>query len=236
MSQYDPNRNPLQPSGIEPSSTGPASTLDQALQWARANPAIVGAGGVFVLICVCGMCLVLFVIFRGPSLRVPPPATAAPTSVLINTPSIILTPIPQQATFNPGAVGQLLNPYVAAGLNTMVQVSVDVLNPLTGVYENKLLALGETLSPFIEGFNIGAFIEAPDPACQDRARITVGKADTSQVLFTMCFRRGTASAEAVLRSPALPSLGGGDLNMGPYFVDVLRPYLPIDLLQQIGVN
>jgi hypothetical protein len=236
MSQYDPNRNPQQPFTTDSSSAGPASSFDAILQWARSNLTIVAAGGIFIVMCILGMCVLLFVIFRGPSLRVPPPATAGPTLAILNTPSIILTPIPQQPTFSPGLVGQLLNPYVAAGLNTMVQVSVDVYNPLTGQFENKLLALGETLNPFIEGFNIGAFIEAPDPSCQDRARITVGKADTSQVIFSMCFRRGTGFPEAVLRSSALASLGGGDLNMGPYFVDVLKPYLPFDLLQQIGAS
>jgi hypothetical protein len=77
------------------------------------------------------------------------------------------------------------------------------------------------MQQFITAFNIAQAITAPDFNCPDHVRFLVARADGSFISIGACLK-----GVVVLRGAAIPNLGGNDLPMGPYFTDILTPYLP----------
>lgn len=252
MNQYDPNQqqNPneyradqQQPyQGYPPNYdsqphpgyvyTPPPSLTDQVRsQLGNVNVGIIAAGALFVMMCGIGGCLVLIALLR--SEPTPPrfPNPAPTSAVQLNTPQIIFTPIPAGPTANPAAVGQPVNPYVAARLDTMNQLFIDVLNPLTGQFERKAQILGTELDRYREAFNITNFVQAYDTACPDRVRLTAARADGSSVLIGVCLKNAV-----ILRTTDIPELGGGELPMYPLFIDLIAPYLPPEYRQLLGIS
>jgi hypothetical protein len=100
---------------------------------------------------------------------------------------------------------------------------LEVLDPITGSYVRSAPINANTLEmqQFITAFNIAQAIMAPDFNCPDHVRFLVARADGSFISIGACLK-----GVVVLRGAAIPNLGGNDLPMGPYFTDILTPYLP----------
>jgi hypothetical protein len=197
---------------------------------------LLAAGGIFSTLCIVGFCLILVVLNPPPSPRAPSGEIIPTTNFegvpgtgldpLAITPVVFITATPESQSargpFNPAVVGQIINPYAAAGLDNMQGIFLDVLNPITQTYERLgQFAVGSTeLANFSTALNIGMVLAQPDPNCPDHARLTVLRADNQLITFGICLNKAV-----ILRGP-LPEMGGADLPMGPYFIDILSPFLP----------
>lgn len=222
-----------------------ASLMDQLRE---VNVGIIAAAALFVMLCVIGACVVFLGLIRGNP--VPAPAAPATATVFVlpfgtpGTPDVIfgtpgtpqfgVTPIQPIATFDPNVINTYINPYYNGRLDTMTQLFIDVLNSQTGQFERKAQLLGGNLDPFITAFNIAGPVSAPNTSCPERVRLTAVRADATQAVFGVCL--DNVNQAVVLRSADVTDLNGGDLEMGPYFIDVLAPYLPAEYRQLLGVN
>lgn len=194
---------------------------------------IIGAGSLFVCMCLIGFCLVFSLLTRPIPTPAPPPTSAAvvPTAdpfMLLTATAMAAQPTP--IPFDPSKVGSLLNPYFSANLDGMTQIVVDVLDPASGQYQNVLTAVAGSaeMQQFVTAFNIANVIAAPDTACPNHVRFTITRADGTPVVIGVCLKG------AVILRGNIPGLGGGDLPMGPYFIDIMLPYLPAAYRQLLG--
>jgi len=199
--------------------------LAGAPSWFPRDPmslGIIAAGFLMFSMCLCAFCLVILILSRP----TPSPATAGGDTRPTINPALIFTPIPSQTPvppFNPSKVGTLLNPYAAAQLDGMTSISVDFYNPATGQFEPSGIQIGagsDAMNAFVTALNIGQPIAAPDASCQTALRFNITRVDNSVVAIGVCLK------DAVILRGGIPGLDGGDLPMGPYFIDVLRDYLP----------
>ncbi len=217
MSQYYPPPQQQQP---------PPTRRYQFDRW---TIGMIAAGGLAFVMCTLVGCVVILGLVRQP----PPPATPRPT-VLVAQPSplAIATPLPPATpTFNPASVGQLVNPFDAARLDGMTAIQIDALRQGTGNYERIIqINIGSVeMDRFVEALNIANFIQRPNGACPNHLRLTINRADQSVALIGVCL-----SQLVVLRGADITGLGGGDLPMGPFFTDVICPYLPADYKSLLG--
>jgi hypothetical protein len=102
----------------------------------------------------------------------------------------------------------------------MRQIDVYLLDPTSGQYVGRaqILAGSPEMEEFATALNISNFITAPDPTCPNHVTLLVTRADGSQIPLGVCLK-----GSVILRG--LPNLGGNDLPMGPYFTDILLPFL-----------
>lgn len=218
--------------------------------WFPRDPTTLGilaAGGLAVSVCLCGFCLLLLLINspvpepEQPAAQVSPPvvippttdagfATADPfaqgnpfTTPTISLPGQVVQPGVTQPVVGGGdasLVGGLLNPYMDASLDGMRQIDLYLLDPATGQYQGRaqILAGSPEMDQFIEALNISNYVTAPDPTCPNHVTLNITRADGSQIPIGLCLKGGV-----IVRG--LPGLGGNDLPMGPYFTDILIPFL-----------
>jgi hypothetical protein len=243
VNQYDPNQPPQgqQPPPQYQQEPPPgyrltppaASPLDQLMeQIKQLNVGIIAAAALFAMLCVIGACVVVIGLVGGGRIPAPSaPRTPTRAALPVGTPQLVVTPIPAVPTFNSALAGTYLNPYFNGRLDTMTTLLIDVLNPQTGQVERKAQLLGTNLDTFVVAFNIAGEVLAPDPTCPERVRLTAIRADNSQVSFVVCLKNAI-----ILRTADIPELGGGDLRMGPYFIDILAPYLPAEYRQLLGIS
>lgn len=208
----------------------PATTLDVFLAslppWIPRDPTtlgIIGAGLLMVCMCASALCIGLFILRPIPE-PAPPPTEpiivqATPPLNVFWTPTPALTPT---APFNPSNAGTLLNPFAAAGLEGMTMINVEILDQATNAYQSVATVGAGTpqMEQFATALNIGQPITAPNTDCPDHVRLTITRADNTPMVIGLCLK------QAVIIRGNIPGLGGGDLPMGPYFIDVLQPYLP----------
>lgn len=232
ISPYQQDQQPLYPAPNYPPPTS-NSLLDQLKQ---INIGIIAAGALFIMLCLIGACVIFLGLIRGNPVPPPAPVTAATATfgLPVGTAPIVVTPIPAVPTFDPSVVNTYINPYANAQLSTMTQLFIDVLNPQTGQFERKAQLLGGNLDPFAVAFNIAGPVSAPNANCPERVRLTAVRADNTQAVFGVCL--DNVNQAIVLRSADVTDLNGGDLQMGPYFIDVLATYLPAEYRQLLGVN
>lgn len=220
----------------DPNALPPAlSMVDQLMNFIRNNVAIVAAAGVFVLVCILGMCLVVVALFR--SNNIPAPATQIPpTQIVIGQPTggFVVTPIPQAPAFDPKLVDTALNAYVDAQLSNMSQLAIQVVNPQTQVLESKGVVFnGSGLEGFVEALNVGVLVDAPDLTCQPQVQLLITRTDNSTATISLCLTR----AGIRMRSADLPGLRGGDLIFpASKIYDVLQPFLPAEYLAILGLG
>ena len=236
---YQQDQQPNYPN-YPPQPTG-GSLMDQLRQ---VNVGIIAAAALFVMLCVIGACVIFLGLIRGNP--VPAPAAPATATVFVlpvgtqgtpqigGTPQFGVTPIQPVATFDPNLINTYINPYYNGRLDTMTQLFIDVLNSQTGQFERKAQLLGANLDPFAVAFNIAGPVSAPNASCPERVRLTAVRADATQAVFGVCL--DNVNQAVVLRSADVTDLNGGDLQMGPYFIDVLAPYLPAEYRQLLGVS
>lgn len=198
--------------------------MAQLPPWLPRDPILLGAilaVGVIGSFCLCGLCVLL----TFSESAIPRPST--PTAIAENTaiPIIVTTTpdLPTQPPFDASKIGSFLNPYLDANLDGMQAIALEVLDPNTGGYVRSAPIVANTLEmqQFVTAFNIAQAITAPDFGCPDHVRFLVARADGSVVSIGACLK-----GVVILRGAALPNLGGNDLPMGPYFTDILTPYLP----------
>lgn len=230
--QYNANQQYEPPYG-EPQS--PPSVIDRLNlpPWFPRDPTTLGifaAGGLAISVCLCGFCLLLLMLnapVPGPEepAAVPtqpiiiPPTTIGgfPTPNPFGTPTVS---VPQTGGSDPSLVDTLLNPFADASLDGMRQIDIYLLDPTTGQYAGRaqVLAGSPEMEQFATALNISNFITAPDPTCPNHVTLNVTRADGSQIPLGVCLK-----GSVILRG--LPNLGGNDLPMGPYFTDILIPFL-----------
>jgi hypothetical protein len=184
---------------------------------------VIAAGGLAVGLCLVAFCLGIL-LFSQP---VQPPS--APSQPLAGAPTIdpniIWTPTPAPTAtpiFNPADAGNLLNPYQAANLAGMTAIMVDVYDQAAGNYvrQAQIAAGSEEMAKFVEALNISVYVTAPNTTCPDYVRFSITRADNTLVIIGVCLK-----SVVILRGD-ISGLNGGDLPMGPYFTDILLPYLP----------
>jgi hypothetical protein len=233
--RYDPRQAPSgyaqqqygqQPYENAPQQYPPGGTGFRLPSWVPRDPTTLGvlaAGALALGLCVVAFCVMLLVLGRP----IPPPAVPPTSIVTVPTtdPLIIWTPTPAPTPvppFNPALVGTLLNPYFAAGLEGMQRIDMYILDPGAGGYapRTQILAGSAEMEFFVTALNIANFITAPNAACPDHVRLVITRADGVSVTIGVCLN------QAVILRGDIPGLSGGDLPMGPYFIDLLRPYLP----------
>jgi hypothetical protein len=184
---------------------------------------VIAAGILAVGLCLVAFCLGIILLTQPVQ---PPSAPAQPiASAPTFDPNTIWTPTPLPTAtpiFNPANAGNLLNPYQAANLDGMTAIMVDVYDQASGNYirQAQIPANSEEMAKFVEAFNISVYITAPNPTCPDYVRFSITRADGSLVIIGVCLK------DAVILRGDIPGLEGGDLPMGPYFTDVMLPYLP----------
>lgn len=223
-----PPYQPQQPQSPQqnPGPQRPITLLDRLLtgapRWFPRDPmslGIMAAGLLMVSLCVCAFCLVVLILSRP----VPAPAiTAVPTidPAQFYTLAPIYTPTP---IFSRAKIGTLINPYANANLDGMNALSIEFLNTQSGQYEPSGVQYGagsEGMTAFETAFNIGQPIAAPDGTCSTSIRFVITRADNSVVTIGACLKG------AVILRGDIPGLDGGDLPMGPYFIDVLGKFVP----------
>ena len=242
MSQFYRNQPPEQPPhepeprayrpedylGAPKAERAPRRLLDDIMAplppWLPRDPLILGA--LFAVGMIGGFCLLsLCLLILLSESAIPRPSTptlnvAATVTPIIVTATPEITPLPPN---DPSRIGSFLNPYVDANLEGMQALVLEVLDPITGSYVRSAPINANTLEmqQFITAFNIAQAITAPDFNCPDHVRFLVARADGSFISIGACLK-----GVVVLRGAAIPNLGGNDLPMGPYFTDVLTPYLP----------
>ncbi len=235
--EQPPQRDPQQPQhyapeeylGAPPPDQPPPRRLidivmAQLPPWVPRDPILLGAilaGGVIGTFCLCGLCL----LFTFSDSAIPRPSTPTASAGNTTIPIIVTaTPdLPTQPPFDSSKIGSFLNPFLDANLEGMQAIALEVLDPNTGGYVRSAPIVANTLEmqQFVTAFNIAQAITAPDFGCPDHVRFLVARADGSVVSIGACLK-----GVVILRGAALPNLGGNDLPMGPYFTDILTPYLP----------
>lgn len=235
MSQFYRNQPPEQPPH-EPDASRSAPNAERSTRrllddlmaqlppWLPRDPLVIGAlfiAGAFGSFCLLSLCVLIALSERA----IPRPSTPTLGGIAVVTPIIVtatpeITPLPPN---DPSRIGRLLNPYVDANLEGMQALVLEVLDPITGNYVRSAPINANTLEmqQFITAFNIAQVITAPDFSCPDHVRFLVARADGSFISIGACLKD-----VVILRGAAIPNLGGNDLPMGPYFTDILTPYLP----------
>lgn len=243
MSQFYRNQPPEQPPHepepprtYKPEDYLGASSPDQAPRrlydivmaqlpaWIPRDPLVLGAifaGGMIGSFCLLGFCLLI----TFSESAIPRPSSPTPVAIATITP-IIVTATPEVSPLPPydaSRIGSFLNPFVDANLEGMQALVIEVLDPITGSYVRSAPINANTLEmqQFITAFNIAQVITAPDFTCPDHVRFLIARADGSFIAIGACLK-----GVVILRGADIPSLGGNDLPMGPYFTDILTPYLP----------
>ncbi|RMF50543.1 MAG: hypothetical protein D6749_10250 [Chloroflexota bacterium] len=211
-----------------PAPNPPRRTIDIFMAWLPSwlprDPLMLGA--IFAFSIVGSFCLISFCLFLTFSEgAIPRPSTSTLSAAATVTPIIVtatpeFTPLPPN---DPSKIGSFLNPFIDANLEGMQALVIEVLDPITGNYVRSAPITANTLEmqQFITAFNIAQVITAPDFTCPDHVRFLIARADGSFISIGACLK-----GVVTLRGAAIPSLGGNDLPMGPYFTDILTPYLP----------
>ncbi|MCS6871205.1 MAG: hypothetical protein RML95_01000 [Anaerolineae bacterium] len=198
--------------------------IAQLPPWLPRDLLLIGAlitAGTAGSLCLLGFCLL---ITFSESL-IPRPSTPTLAVVATVTP-IFVTATPEASPvpfYDTSRIGSFLNPFIDANLEGMQVLVIEVLDPVTGSYVRSAPISANTLEmqQFITAFNIAQAIVAPDLTCPDHVRFLIARADGSFISIGACLK-----GVVILRGAALPNLGGNDLPMGPYFTDILTPYLP----------
>jgi hypothetical protein len=134
---------------------------------------------------------------------------------------------------NTGAVpvGTFLNPYDALGNPEFNAMRIEVRDPNTNAFvQTQLQPLAAQIDEFEFAMNIGAEVATLDPTCTDDVRFSIQESTGEVTTITACLRN-----VVVLRG-AIPGLNGGELIMGPYFTDILLPYLPTIYQQKLATS
>jgi len=214
----------------------PRNWLDNMPPWFPRDPntqMLLGAGGILLIMCLGAMCVIMLILGR------PIPAPTTPTQDLgaLLTPSPIVivvtsdpgggvgsTPLP--GVVDSSKVGTVLNPFQDAGLDGMQMINVDILDAFSGTYARAatVIAGSAQMEQFTTALNIANFVTARDFNCPDHVRLSITRADSSVVVIGLCLKN------AVIVRGDLPNLGGNDLPMGPYFIDIIKQYLSSNLL------
>lgn len=231
-----PPREPEPPRGYKPEDYLGAPHPDQPPRrlyesvlaglppWLPRDPLVLGA--VFAAFAIGGFCLLglcLLIVLSESAI----PRPSAPTAAALATVTpIIVTATPAVSPappYDPSRIGSFLNPFIDAQLEGMQALVIEVLDPVTGGYVRSAPVTANTLEmqQFITAFNIAQAITAPDFSCPDHVRFLIARADGSFVAIGACL-----NGVVILRGADIPNLGGNDLPMGPYFTDILTPYLP----------
>lgn len=249
--QYNANQQYEPPHG-EPQPPPSVLARLNLPPWFPRDPTTLGifaAGGLAITVCLCGFCLLLLMLNQpvpGPEtpgaaptqpVIIPPTAIPGfPTASPFGTPTVSLPGqvVPPTAPGQSGGsdsslVGTLLNPFADASLDGMRQIDIYVLDPTTGQYAGRaqIMAGSPEMEQFTTALNISNFITAPDATCPNHVTLNVTRADGSQIPLGVCLK-----GNVILRG--LPNLGGNDLPMGPYFTDILIPFLPEQYAALLG--
>jgi hypothetical protein len=140
--------------------------------------------------------------------------------------------LPTVEPFDPAVVGTLLNPYANGALEGMSSLTVEVLDQTTGQYTPVVNAVpgAPEYDLFVTALNIATIVQSPNTGCVDHVRFRALRVDGTTLEFRACLNQAV-----ILRGP-IPGLRGADLPMGPYFIDILAPYLPPAYRQLLGVQ
>lgn len=178
------------------------------------------------------------------------PVLIAQLTLTPGLPAGFVTPTPGLSTLVPGVV-QLTpvldlgattvtdpcngagsrNPYEDLGLVNMTQIQMEVLGLTTNQYTNLGVITGTNVNPFKTATNIGVCLAGPLTNCPDHVRLTATLSNNATIQMGLCL-----DGVPYLRSPQLTTTGGADLQMGLYFNDVLRGYLPAELTNLLIFN
>ncbi|MFQ3535940.1 MAG: hypothetical protein SNJ58_08685 [Aggregatilineales bacterium] len=198
--------------------------MAQLPSWLPRDPLVLGAilaASTIGSFCLLGLCLLIALSESSiPRPSTPTFAAAATITPIFVTATPEVSPMPP---YDPSRIGSFLNPFIDANLEDMQAIAIEVLDPVTGSYVRSAPINANTLEmqQFITAFNIAQAITAPDFSCPNHVRFLIARADGSLIAIGACLK-----GVVILRGADIPSLGGNDLPMGPYFTDILTPYLP----------